>query len=390
MSEDFDFEEPQVPARPSRRPNTSILAPDVEPIVREHDKAIAEVEDAVPEPIAEVPGSEGNPIALDDVDDSAKPSIPSRRPKREAESAPPATFMPTPVTEATYDEPSFNVKIPKKGMTTEEAAALEHRQEEELKAELQKPSIPSRPSRPSSRPGASDERATPSVPSRPSVERTGSGLSETPSVPSRPSRPSSRPAHSSESETSTPSIPSRPSSRPTTERTSSGTPSVPERPARPERTISGTSTSTSGTPLVPERPSRNTSETPSIPSRPSRRPTEEEGAFRPSPVASSEISTSSPTGMTTAQAAALEHSEEKDYKAASTPFHPEDASRDSSLTPDESRDALTHRIARDKEMGIAVGLGPMDKPVPRGVPKDDMALLHDSLSESRDPRCCWR
>lgn len=254
----FDFEDtPQVPKRPSRRPikelDTTPLAADVEPIVRQHDTAVAAVEETVPETVLEESaasvassaassGSRANPIELDEAE---RPSIPARRPRKEV-TPPAATFMPTPVTEATFDEPSFSVKIPKKGMTTEEAAAFEKKQEEQ---EL--------------------ERATPSIPSRPSRRPTED----------KPAAPARRPAVSS-----TPSYDA----------------STPFQPIEPQ---------------VPERPQRPSS-------RPSKQASEE---------------------------------------------------------------ALEERISKDKDIGIEVGLGPMDRPVAKGVPKDDMALLHESLSDVRDP-----
>lgn len=344
---------PPIPKRPSRRPtrdntpDTSAIAPVVEPIVREHDRAVAAVEEDVPETVLETEeavaggggatgatGAQDDPIDLDGGDGDAGttdkvPVVPSRRPKRDIGDATGSTsstksslddtanvgataspsFMPTPVTEATYDEPSFNAKPPKQGMTTEEAASLEHRQAGQ------------------DREGRQERDSTPSI-------------------PARPSRPARRPVGSS---TSTPVA-------------SSG--------SEQGQDIEGPSFRP--TPVEGTSVEETSVETPVVPSR------------RP--------------GMTTAQAATLEHKEEDEFKAASTPFQPieptvpERPQRPSSrpkksplLTATETDEALEQRIARGKEMGIEVGLGPMDKPVARGVPKDDMALLHDSLSAVSDP-----
>lgn len=273
-------------------------------------------------------GSQHDPIDLDDGDGDTTdkvPVVPSRRPaagnttssdsiKSSGDPSDTAnvttnvtttttssgpTFMPTPVTEATYDEPSFNVKIPKKGMTTEEAAALEQKMEQRER-DKNVPSVPARPSRPSRRPVTSSSDIEGSAPT--SVE-------EAPVAPSRRPAASLEPQESEFKAASTPFQPIE---------SSMSEPSMPES-SMSESSVSEPSVSESSMPepSVPERPSR--------PSRPSSRPSR-------------------------------------------------------SLTPAESDEALEQRIAKDKEMGIEVGLGPMDRPVARGVPKDDMALLHEELS----------
>ncbi|KAG5368873.1 hypothetical protein CJU90_1107 [Yarrowia sp. C11] len=332
-SETFDFEDtPVVPKRPSRRPtreavDTSPIASVAEPIVREHDRAVAAVEEVVPETVVEDvelnvvgSGSQTDPIDLDEGPDKI-PVVPSRRPKRETGTS----FMPTPVTEATYDEPSFDTKIPKKGMTTPEAVELEKRQEEE-------------------------ER-----------EREIERLAEKQARLSEARQSEARQSESQPERQTTPSIPSRPARRP-----------VPSEEELPRPTPS-------------RRPVPSEEELPR-PTPPSRRPVTS-ASSSPAPPSRRPVTSSVETA-----------SLEAEYKAASTPFQPIEptvpsrpqrpASRpkknpvEPSLSAAESSEALEERIAKDKEMGIEVGLGPMDKPVARGVPKDDMALMHDSLTEA--------
>lgn len=262
----------------------------MEPIVRRHDAAVAEAEELVPESVPETQedGSQSNPISLD------APIIPSRRPTRKHEDSesPAPSFMPTPVTEATFNEPSFSSKRPIKGMTTAEAAAQEAQQEadeeaeREAKAALSPAKIPSRrPVRSAPTPEEHNHHGMTTAEAAKLEAQEEADLKEeskpfvvAPTIPSRPSRPSSRPARSSEPQSETP-----------------------------------------------------------MPS------------------------------------AALQ---EKLKEAAA-----EDSTLRERIA---QQDAEKERVHKDSDLGLAVGLGPMDRPIPAGIPKDDMALLHESLSEAAE------